>query len=528
MTFNISTFFLSLFLLTQLTFVYTWDHPHRHPHKSLLPIYDDGNEFLNKGLNPHIFHHFGTFSSRFTVQPSGPLYPPERCKVVQVTSLERHGSRHLSKGAFKSANQTLFLIQDAIKQSKQHTHKLPKLIQFLANANIDNTVEDLMPFGALQAWYSGRSTASVYKSVANDGGVFIRSSGNDEIGQDRLLLTSKYWRLGFEGKRFPSNGMSNSDKVRSSSLSIKPADVTIAENAQTNDTLSPSTCPADQKTKPANISSDAMQAAYANSTILPTIGTRLQKYFDQHNIPLTINQYIISDLANLCLFETFSQAHISNQGKSLDMPQSQFCQLFDGHDDWKMLGYFMDLGMYYQAGYGNPYHKGLASGFLRELIARLTNTFPSLNQPTSLNTTLDAANSPSFPVQDGKIYMDTSHDGTMASIVSSIGLKRSPSKLTATKHAEKKSHNWKFAQIAPMQGKIVFEKLQCDQHDKHSKKITKEYVRIRMNDQTQIPDQFWCPGFSEKEQKEHICPLSIFKKNLHFVQSDLEWNKCYQ
>lgn len=523
MTFKICTFFLYFIILAHLTVVYSWNH---HPHKSLSPIYDDGNAFLNNGLNPTIFHHFGTFSSRFSVQPSGPLYPPKQCKVVQVTSLERHGSRHLSKGAFKSANNTLSTIQAAIKQSNQNIHRLPKTIQFLANATIDGTVEDLMPFGALQAWYSGRSTASIYTSLAKDGGAFIRSSGNDVIGQDRLLLTSKYWRLGFEGKPFPSRGMSNSSQVRALSQSIRPADVIIAENSATNDTLSPSTCPADQKTKPANISSDAMQAAYANSTILPVIGTRLQKYFNQNKIPLNITQYIISDLANLCLFETFSRAHINHQGKSLDMPQSQFCQIFNGEDDWKILGYFMDLGMYYQAGYGNPYHKGLGTGFLRELLARFTNTPPLLYPPTSLNTTLDAANSPTFPIKDGMIYMDTSHDGTMASIASSIGLKRSPSKLTPAKHAENKPHNWKFAQIAPMQGKIVFEKLHCDHHDNHPN--AKEFVRIRMNDQTQIPDQSWCPGASKKEQKERICPLNIFKKNLEFVQSDSEWNKCYQ
>lgn len=522
MTFKISTLFLSFILLAHFTFVYSRN---RYPHNPFSQVNDDGNAFLNHNLNPSIFHQFGTFSARFSVQPSGPLFPPKQCKIVQVISLERHGSRHLSKGAFKSANQTLANIQKSIQQSSQNINKLPKLIQFLVNAKIDTTVEDLMPFGALQAWYSGKSTASVYKQLAMNGGAFIRSSGNDVIGQDRLLLTSKYWRLGFEGEPFPAGEMSNSNQVRTLSQSIKPADVIIAENSATNDTLSPSTCPADQKAKPANISSDAMQAAYTNSTLLPIIGTRLQNYFQKHKIILNINQSTISDLANLCLFETFSRAQINQQGRSLDMPQSQFCQLFEGEHDWKMLGYFMDLGMYYQAGYGNPYHKALGTGFLRELLARLTNTAPVLNPPTSLNTTLDAANSTTFPIENNKIYMDTSHDGTMASIASSIGLKRSPFKLTPGKHTENKPHNWKFAEIAPMQGKIVFEKLHCN-HDKHPN--TKEYVRIRMNDQTQIPDQFWCPDSSEKDRKQNICPLAKFKKHLEFVQSDAEWNKCYQ
>lgn len=244
---------------------------------------------------------------------------------------------------------------------------------------------------------------------------FIRASGDTESLDDRVILTAKYWRLGFIGEPFPSDEMTTAEDVRRLARLFKDPDVTISEMKGRNNTLDVSTCPANENRKDID-GEDGAQEAYSKSTLIPHIGKRLQQRFQSSGVPdLELSGTDLINLANICSFETLSRASVSH-GR-LSIKQSPFCNLFN-KTEWEILGYVYDVGKWKGAGYGNPYHKALGQGFLRELLSRLTNRRPILSPPTSLNSTLDGA-SGSFPLPNKShgpvVFFDGSHDNSKSS-----------------------------------------------------------------------------------------------------------------
>jgi hypothetical protein len=82
-----------------------------------------------------------------------------------------------------------------------------------------------------------------------------------------------------------------------------------------------------------------------------------------------------------------------------------------------------------------------------------------------------------------------------------------------TRNAQELPHNWIFSQIAPFQGKIIFEKLSCGLP-------SASYVRIRANGRTLSG---WCGG----SKQTTMCPMKTFLDQLAFVEDDTQWNTCY-
>lgn len=208
------------------------------------------------------------------------------------------------------------------------------------------------------------------------------------------------------------------------------------------------------------------------------------------------------------------------------MTVSPFCEIFD-ESEWKLYQYALDVGKYYGAGYGDPYYKALGTGYVRELLARFSSTRPPLDPPTSLNTTFDSSNA-TFPLppsgkasgsaQHPTLFFDGTHDNNAGPIAAAIGLFDGPV-LKTSSHAERNPHNWVFSRIAPLQGKLVFERLSC---------LNKDYVRIRVNGKVmESKNSKWCQGNKNALSAFGLCPLATVEKSLEFANKADEWNKCY-
>jgi hypothetical protein len=114
----------------------------------------DGNDELNKGLDPSRFHSMGQYSPRYTVS-SGPgrlpasAQPPLGCEVVLVDSLERHGARHFTAGAYKKAVASLNKVKVAVANVSD-SQLQDSSLGFLRNYTISTDTDSLVPYGALQ------------------------------------------------------------------------------------------------------------------------------------------------------------------------------------------------------------------------------------------------------------------------------------------------------------------------------------------------------------------------------------------
>ncbi|PWN43829.1 phosphoglycerate mutase-like protein [Ceraceosorus guamensis] len=476
----------------------------------------DGDKQLNDGLPADIFHYMGQYSPRYLVKDDTTLVPPG-CQVSAVSSLERHGARHFTSGALKNAQATLKTLKTALSPAAN----VPDNLRFIANYTIGTETGSLVPYGALQAYLSGKSTAKVYPGLSGrNAKLFVRSSGDEALGDDRVIVTAKYWRLGFEGKPFPSGDFSTSAQIRAAPGLTEP-DVVFSELTGQNNTLDVSTC-TNENNLPSSQGESGAQSRYGASTLVPTIGARLQQVIkDAGGANVTLTYSDILNIGNLCSFETLGLSTV--QSGSLQLPNgkiSPWCNIFN-NDEWPLYGYALDVGKWTGAGYGNPYYKALGQGYIRELLARFNGKLPpALDKPTSLNSTIDGSNA-TFPTPPAKtIFFDGSHDNT-------FGLFDGPA-LQTSSHAEQAPHNWVFSRIAPLQGKIVFEKITCGVPNTPLP-LSQDYLRIRANGAIQSPSNAsWCPDAGlDPLSRLGLCKLSNVNKALDWVNTDTEWQKCF-
>jgi hypothetical protein len=262
-----------------------------------------------------------------------------------------------------------------------------------------------------RAYYSGKSTAQAYPFLRQIP-PFVRASGDEASRDDRVILTAKFWRLGYTGGQFPSTLLKTSDDVRLAAAFLAEPDVVFSEAPGANNTLDVATC-TNENNIPSDRGEKGAQQAFATSTILPQVGARLSSRLkDAGGEHITLTGTDLINLAALCSFDTFTRASVRQ--RQLTLVQSGFCNMFNVNE-WPMLGYAFDVGKWQGAGYGNPYYKSIGTGFLRELAARFTGQPPPLTEPTSLNTT-DDGSSQTFPLPSTPggpvVYFDGSHDNS--------------------------------------------------------------------------------------------------------------------
>ncbi|KAF8139078.1 histidine phosphatase superfamily [Boletus edulis] len=347
---------------------------------------------------------------------------PERCEVVQVNLLQRHGVRFPTEKNSKRMKIPLKKLMNAGSYSG-------KKYQFLREFKWDLGVADLLPIGSKEAYDSGSEHYLRYKHLAKDNQLpFVRASDSE-----RVVDSAVNWTQGFSAA---------SGHVYSPIVSV-----IISEEKGANNTLDDSMCP--------NAKSNKKPGKAWRDRFAPPIVERLNKA-----VPgAELDSSDIIELMPLCAFETLYH----------ETP-SPFCGLFTA-EEWQAHEAYDDLLKYYKTGHGSSLGPVQGVGYVNELLARLTGQ--PVRDGTQTNKTLDASPD-TFPL-DRTFYADFSHDNQMVAIFSAIGLFR-PDEPPVTDNLDM-TRTFRISRMTPFSGRMITEKLRCDDGG--------EYVRILVNDAVQ-------------------------------------------
>ncbi len=155
-------------------------------------------------------------------------------------------------------------------------------------------------------------------------------------------------------------------------------------------------------------------------------------------------------------------------------------------------------------------------GYVNELLARLTGQ--PVRDNTQTNRTLDASPE-TFPL-DRTLYADFSHDNTMVSIYSALGLFRQlllPGQKLDPHHPSM-LRTWILSNMVPFGGRMVVEKLECT---RAAALPAVTFVRILVNDAVQ-PLEF-CGGIGG------LCELHGFVESQWYARHDGsgDFERCF-
>ncbi|KAF9522116.1 histidine phosphatase superfamily [Crepidotus variabilis] len=471
-------------------------------------------EDLRVGL-PNIERPWGAYTPYFSVEPYKP--PPPDCKITQVNIIQRHGARYPTSQAGPH-------IQAAVAKLQSVSEYKDKRLDFLKNYTYTLGVEDLVPFGALEAQLAGQITYDRYSHLgllslslsqapSPNNLPFIRSSGDQ-----RVVDSARNWTFGFSKA---SHGI------------YEPTVSVIIEAGEgKNNTLSGRSCPN------ANLPSSSSSSSTWLKLFAPPIAARLNLQAPGSGIEVGD----VPVLMALCAFESVGVAGVgASVGLEMNtkMRISPFCHLFT-EDEFEQYEYLADLGKYYKTGYGNTLGRIQGVGFVNELLARLTRT--PVHDHTQTNQTLDA-NPDTFPL-DRNVYVDFSHDDQMVAVYSAIGLfRRGRGRENKGKQKGNENENqhldptnpdpkrtWLTSRLTPFSARMVVEKWHCE-HERRcggdgdsisSKKG--EYVRILVNDAIQ-PLEF-CGGDRDPDR---LCELGEFVKSQGYARrdGDGDFERCF-
>ncbi|KAG8857610.1 hypothetical protein FRB96_005628 [Tulasnella sp. 330] len=387
-------------------------------------------------LPPGIARNLGPYSARYSVEHFG-NYPsithelPGGCQVTQVNILHRHGARFPVTGQTKDIKAALDKIYEAVSKHPEVLRDTP--LNFLSDWKLPDGSNALVDFGRKSGYTSGLLTAKTYQSLAVGGGIFIRATNID-----RVMETSRWFRHGFNGGPYPTERRS-----------LEMPDVVIPVGA--NNTLSCKISQAsemvgdrdkDMTPVPQSVHvADRWLAIYA-----PPIVARLQSY-----IPgLTLTNNDVRYLMLLCGFET---AYLGEENIS------QWCAVFT-KEEWAKNEYWYDLDKYWRRGYGSPVAHASGSGWVNELVARLTGS--PVRRSGCVNNTLDS-NRATFPLPPTAplIFADFSSDNNIASIMSALGILQDTIPLSPL-GPPPADRLWVVSKLVPFATKLVVEKISCD------------------------------------------------------------------
>ncbi|KAG8726554.1 hypothetical protein FRC12_023293 [Ceratobasidium sp. 428] len=321
----------------------TYDPVTSKPYDSQLPT------LPSYRLDPDIANNLGAYSARYAVPSRISSEVPRGCAVTMINVLQRHGARYPTEDAGADIDAVLAKVKAA-------RNIIDPSLKFVSSFNYSFTAEQLVPFGRNQSYISGQIIAKKYAALGAP--KFIRSSE-----KERIVESSRWWRQGFEGSPF---------NVPISSL---PQPDLILDTV--NNTLDITTCAADEALDPAP--GDIASQKWI-SKFVPPITRRLNKGLPGANL----NDNDTVSLMSLCGFDTAAKNGAA----------SPWCSVFT-KSEFKSYEYSVDLQKYYSRSYGSAYARSEGSGWVNELLARLTDS--PVHDNTTTNSTLDA-DAATFPI----------------------------------------------------------------------------------------------------------------------------------
>lgn len=406
-----------------------------------------------------IVNHAGSLSPYHTTK-SYPILP-EKCKILMVCQLQRHGSRYPTTHVSTKIQTALNKLKNAVPNDNTF-----KFIQNYKYRLLENSLNE---FGKNESLQSGKEFKKRYPNLfssqnqsedqLNSSVIFIRASSSE-----RVIESSKKFLIGLDLEP---------------NVEYKESDIlVIPETFGSNNTLDDNNCP------------NSPDLAFSNQWLnffTRSIITRL----NSRAIGLNLDENDVVSLMQLCCFESLA-----------DQKYSQFCKLFE-KSDWIGYEYYIDLEKLYKHGYGNQLGAVQGVGYVAELLSRLTgNASYVTNDKTQVNHTLDQSEE-TFPL-NRKVYLDFSHDNQMISIISALRVKIEP--LLSPHGPPLSNREWRMSSMVPFASRLTFEKVHCDD-DPHDK------IRILLNDDL-IPLKS-CEG-----HKAGFCDLDSFVKSQNFTRNN--------
>ncbi|KAG8816269.1 hypothetical protein FRC17_000379 [Serendipita sp. 399] len=448
-----------------------------------------GGHHRSKPFN--IFQHWGNLSPFYSVPPdsfgitssTGPEVPPT-CELKGVHILHRHGARYPTAGlGFGSPGAFASRIH---KVASTTPIKAKGPLSFLNTWTYKLGNDVLTPFGRQQLFDLGVSIRMKYGSLLE--GFTDRLPVFRTESQDRMLASATNFAFGFFG--WPLD-----DKLLLS--------VTV-EATQYNNTLAPyKTCPNQWRPEIGDRGEYYQQK---------WVGVYLQEA--HHRIQGLLDGYALSvedlfAMQMLCAYETVALGY------------SSFCPLFT-EEEWEGFEYTNDLYFWYESGFGSPVARALGSGYVLELLSRLTQIpiRSSSSQPTkssstfSVNTTLDA-DPLMFPL-DQPLYVDATHDVILLYVITALNLTTLARDGSPSPDKMRRERTWVSSRIAPFASNMHIQLLSCsDPQLEHDTQI-----RIILNDGVvALTGVEGCP-----HQKDGMCPLSTFIETQTKLVEGSDWD----
>ncbi|PVG01496.1 phosphoglycerate mutase-like protein [Serendipita vermifera] len=444
----------------------------------------------------NVLHHWGNLSPFHSVPPdsfgiessTGAEVPPS-CTLKGAHILHRHGARYPTGWSAYAAPGGLASRLRAAGLGGNLTAS--GALSFLNTWTYKLGTEVLTPFGRQQLFDLGVSMRMKYGSLLE--------SFTDRLpvfrteSQDRMLASATNFALGFFG--WPLD-----DKFLLS--------VTIEETGY-NNTLAPyKTCPNDRIPEIGDRGTFYVKQ-WAN-VYLRDAHIRIQGMLKGYD--LTMED--VYTMQMMCAYETVALGF------------SKFCSLFT-QEEWEGFEYALDLYFWYDSGFGSPVARALGSGYVLELLSRLTKTpisshlhnmEPLVKNPStfSVNLTLDS-NPTTFPL-DQDIYVDATHEVVIVNILTALNLTALAKDGPPSFKKMKRNRTWLTSRIAPFAANVQFQLLECSDPSLAS---SSTQIRIILNDGVvSMTGVEGCP-----EQKDGMCPLDTFiaaQKKL-VEGSDWDW-----
>ncbi|KAK7415174.1 hypothetical protein QQZ08_012420 [Neonectria magnoliae] len=413
---------------------------------------------------------WGYYSPVFSVPSDIDSSLPESCEVTFGLVLSRHGARYPTAHKSEMYNATITRLQSSVTKYGEGFGWLGDYVYSLGAA-------DLTDFGQEQLIDSGKAFYKRYEKLAQQTEPFIRASGSE-----RVVMSSYNFTQGF----YSAEGDSADNKINDILI--------VPEEDGINNTLSHGNCGAFEEGWASKVGDEAADAW--RDMFVPSITERLNKNLPGVNLTLDETLYMM----DLCPFNTVNTPDGATR--------SEFCDMFT-KKEWRSYDYYGTLSKYYSYGNGNLMGPTQGVGYANELIARLTKQ-PVIDH-TNTNTTLDSSPE-TFPL-DRALYADFSHDNTMVSVFSALGLYNETERLP-TDHIvlASEAHGFSSAWVVPFGARMYVEKLNCTG-------TSEEYVRVLVNDR--VMSLKTCGG-----DKRGRCKLSDFVESLSFARDGGHWDWC--
>ncbi|TFY81484.1 hypothetical protein EWM64_g2529 [Hericium alpestre] len=435
-------------------------------------IQPDTSDHKKSSFN--VFHSWGNLapwysvdSSEFGLPGASPLIP-KGCAINQVYLLHRHGARYPTAGAAPSAFATKL---HSAATGGGFSASGP--LAFLNDWTYKMGAEILSPFGREQLYELGVGFRVNYGDLLkgfSDLPVFRSTS------EERMVDSSLNFAAGFFGVQDYTTSYHQLFEI---------------EQKGYNSTL-----------QGANVCPNAGGFGGSKSAIWSDIYTKpIIKRLSPFIKGVNLTGSDIIGMQQACAYETNA------------LGSSVFCGLFT-EEEWKHYEYF-NGDQFLLQGPGNPTSAARGIGWVQELVSRLTQT-----RITEFNTAVNETivSSPVFFPLNQPIYVDATHDNSMANIVTALNLTSLRANGPLPTDHIPKHQTWFSSRIAPFASNLVGQVLSCPAAAKPT------HIRFVLNDGV-VP----LTGIKGcKADRNGLCELSSFISGMkaRIAEVDFQFD-CY-